>query len=167
MSYSSFEKDKKLMESWRKFSKEQLKEEQVQLNVVEEEQLEEVAPAVLAIWGGVKVLAGFVATVVPLVVANRKAIKDAAEAILKNPQMHPKIKKFAELSLAVVSPFEAWDSTVALPLEDAKDPKKLLGALASDLKGQIPDDAQTDDLFVGTEPAEDDIPPGLEEGDTK
>ena len=102
------------------------------------------------------------ATVVPLVVANRKAIKDAAEAILKNPQMHPKIKKFAELSLAVVSPFEAWDSTVALPLEDAKDPKKLLGALASDLKGQIPDDAQTDDLFVGTEPAEDEIPPGLE-----
>ena len=163
MSYSSYEKDKKLMESWRNYTKgNKLNEEQVQLNVVEEEQLDEVAPAVLAIWGGVKVLAGFMATVVPLIITNRQAIKDASHAILKNPKMHPKIKKFAEMCLAVVSPFDGWDKTLDIPLKDAKDPKKLLGALASDLKGQIPDDHKTDDLFVGTEPAEDEIPPGLE-----
>ena len=41
MSYSSYEKDKKLMESWRSYTKSNLNEEQVQLNVVEEEQLNE------------------------------------------------------------------------------------------------------------------------------
>jgi len=160
MSYSSFEKDKKLMESWRSYTKGgQLNEEQVQLNVVEEEQLDEVAPAILAIWGGIKVLAGFMATVAPLVITNRQAIKDASNAIVRNPKMHPKIKKFAEICLAIVSPFDAWNKTVDLPLEDAKDPKKLLGALAADLKGQVPDDELAAAVAGGDL---EDLPPGLE-----
>ena len=158
MSYSSYEKDKKLMESWRKYTasdkKQKLNEEQVQLNVVEEEQIDEVAPAVIlaGLWSGLKILAGFMATVVPLVIANRQAIRQASNAILANRNLHPRIHSFAQMCLSVIKPFDKWDQTIQLGMEDAKNPEKLLNALAADLEGQIPDMPQGAPVDSGRTP---------------
>ena len=157
MSYSSYEKDKKLMESWRKYSKgEVLNEEQVQLNVVEEEQLDEVHPALLAIVPALKVLASFMVTIVPLIITNREEIQKAAKVITTNPKVHPKIQKFAEVCLKVLSPFDSWKNLFGLEMEDAKNPQKLITALTADIQDQ----GETG-TPVGPD-TRDDVPPGLE-----
>jgi len=148
------------MESWRKYSNgEKLNEEQVQLNVVEEEQLDEAHPALLAIIPALKVLASFMVTIVPLIITNREEIKKAAQLIQSNPKVHPKIQKFAEVCLKVLTPFDSWKNLFGLDMKDAKDPQKLISALTADIQDQ--DEPDKMDAIAGGV-ADDDLPPGLE-----
>lgn len=90
MSYSSFEKDKKLMESWRKYSEgEKLNEEQVQLNVVEEERLdEEVLTASLLL------MMKMATYVLYLAIGQREKVSQLVDNLAANDEVPPVVKKF-------------------------------------------------------------------------
>ncbi len=174
MSYSSFEKDKRLMENWRKFSKEQLIEQNK--NMVkdpetgklvpdyaidgegaddlkkEKEQLDEALPALVPLL--VKALPA-IATGLMFLWTNSKAIGAAAKVIGGHPKCPEKLRRMLKsMETAALEADGLKEIGIQSP-EDLKDPNKIAAAI-EDKFGQEPGMEK-----IGLDP-DDDIPPGLE-----
>ena len=157
MSYSSFEKDKKIMENWRKFTKNQLKEVNEPTIEEEKEQLDEALPALLPLL--VKALPA-IATGLMFLWTNSKAIGAAAKVIGGHPKCPERLRRMLKsMETAALEADGLKEIGIQSP-EDLKDPNKIAAAI-EDKFGQEPGM----EMAVGGD--DDDIPPGLEEGEAK